>query len=287
MKIRNTCFRLKLAQSIALLTAGLICFAHVSPGLARKSLPGNQAERNLTPLQREIAKQQERLGSAEAEERRDALMKLNGLRRPEASRVALSALNDPSPAVRAVAVKAVLALPAAEVVPSLVPLLADKDEFVRQETAYALGKTHYKAAVPALEEALLTDKKDGVRAAAAVALGDIADDLAVPGLIQVLSGQPLTSIKTKRKPKREKNEFVLRAVAVALGQIRNRAAVPALVAVLGDEKTSSDVKREAARSLGLIADPSAVPALQTAQTSSDPYLSEIALLALRRIAHSR
>ncbi len=287
MKVFYTRFRFDLAQSPALLIAGLMCFSLGSPGIASTRPFQDQTARSLKPPQREIAKQQERLSSAEVEERRDALMKLSVMHHPEASRVSLPALKDSSPIVRAAAAKAILALPASEVVLALTPLLTDKDEFVRQETAYALGKTHYRSAVPALGEVLLTDKRDGVRAAAAVALGDIADDSAVPVLIHVLSGQPPTSSKTKRKAKGERNEFVLRAVATALGQIRNRAAVPALVAVLGEEKTPSDVKREAASSLGLIADPSAVPALQSAQSSSDPHLSRVAYLALQRIARSR
>jgi HEAT repeat protein len=284
MKVYYTRFRFDLARSLALLTAGLMCFSVVFLGLASTRPFQDQTARSLNPRQREIAKQQERLNSAEVEERRDAIMKLSAMHHPEASRVSLPALKDSSPIVRAAAAKAILSLPPSEVVLALTPLVTDKDEFVRQETAYALGKTHYKAAVPALGEVLLNDKRDGVRAAAAVALGDIADDSAVPVLIHVLSGQPPTSSKTKRKAKRERNEFVLRAVATALGQIRNRAAVPALVAVLEEEKAPSDVKREAARSLGLIADPAAVPALQTAQSSSDPHLSRVASLALQRIA---
>ncbi|HYU98967.1 MAG TPA: hypothetical protein VE977_09085, partial [Pyrinomonadaceae bacterium] len=48
----------------------------------------------LTPIQVAIEKQRQRLSSAEIEDRREALMQLRALQRPEASRVALSALND-------------------------------------------------------------------------------------------------------------------------------------------------------------------------------------------------
>jgi HEAT repeat protein len=43
------------------------------------------------------------------------------------------------------------------------------------------------------------------------------------------------------------------------------------------------VKREAARSLGLIGDPIAVPALRTASIASDPYLSQVANESLRKL----
>ncbi|HET6892341.1 MAG TPA: HEAT repeat domain-containing protein, partial [Pyrinomonadaceae bacterium] len=98
----------------------------------------------------EIEKQRERLTSPEVEERRDAVMRLAALRRPEASRAALAALNDALPIVRATAVGAVLWLPGEESARALIPLLNDKHEFVRQETAYALGRIGSRTAVAPL-----------------------------------------------------------------------------------------------------------------------------------------
>ena len=49
-------------------------------------------DRSLTPLQHEIAKQQNRLSAIETEERRDAVVRLGVLHHPEASRAALVAL---------------------------------------------------------------------------------------------------------------------------------------------------------------------------------------------------
>ena len=242
-----------------------------------------QDSRNLTPLQIEIQKQQQRLSSSDQEERRDAVMKLGGLRVAAASRAALPALTDPSPSIRAIAVKAILSIGADESVAVLVPLLSDKDEFVRREAAYALGLTHSRKATASLTERLLNDKEDGVRAAAAVALGQIADEASIVALVGTLAPELSTPTKTKRK--REQNVFVLRAVAHALGQIRSRAGTAALVSVLSNEKLPDDVRREAARSLGLIADPSAAEALRAASTAADPYLSEIAHEALRKLGH--
>jgi HEAT repeat protein len=235
----------------------------------------------MTPLQRDIERQRQRLSSSEIEDRRDALMRLGNLKRPDASRVAASGLNDPSPLVRVAAAHAILSLPVPEVVTLLMPLLQDKLEFIRREAAYALGETHSRSAVEPLANLLLSDKEAGVRGAAAVALGQIGDETAVVALAQVLGAPAPAQEKKKSKPR--ENEFVLRAAARSLGQIRSRAAVNTLIAALGNEAYANDVRREAATSLGLIGDSAAVPALRAAFASDDPYLAEAAREALRRL----
>jgi HEAT repeat protein len=240
-----------------------------------------QATRSLTPIQVAIENQRERLASTDVEERRDALMRLGNLHVAEASRAAVPLLNDPSPTIRATAAKAVLSLDPNESVAVLLPLLQDKDEFVRREAAYVLGRTRSRNATSALTQTLLTDKEDGVRAAAAVALGQIGDEAAVVSLSGTLAPELLERGSSKRK--REQNVFVLRAAAVSLGQIGSRAGTPALISALNNEKLDGDVRREAARSLGIIGDPAAVPALRAASTSSDPFLSQLAYEALRKL----
>ena len=73
-----------------------------------------QSTRDLTPVEIQIQKQQERLSSGDEEERRDALMRLASMRRAVASRAALPSLSDPSPMVRVMAAKAILSLEPAE-----------------------------------------------------------------------------------------------------------------------------------------------------------------------------
>jgi HEAT repeat protein len=240
-----------------------------------------QSTRNLTPAQIALQQQQQRLSSGDEEERRDALMRLGAMRSAAASRVALAGLSDPSPIVRVTAAKAILSLDPAQSAAALLPLLQDKDEFVRREVAYALGLTRSRTATDALNDRLLNDKEAGVRGAAAVALGHIGDESAVVALASTLA--PQLSMPAKSKRKREENPFVLRAAAVALGQIKRRAGVPALVSAVNDEKFPYDVRREAARSLGLIGDPSAVPALQSASLSEDPFLAQLAHESLRKL----
>jgi HEAT repeat protein len=240
----------------------------------------------LTPFQLEVEKQRQRLASSETEERRDAVVRLGAMKRPESSRVAASALRDSAAIVRATAAHSVLSLPSDEAAALLLPQLQDREEFVRQETAYALGETRSRTAVSALVSILERDKKDSVRGAAAVALGLIGDEAAVIPLTQFLSRRIPASgfINRVRRSKKDENEFVRRAAARALGQIHSRAAVPALTAVLLDERAPDDVRREAATSLGLIGDPAVIPALRAVLTARDPYLSRIAYESLVKIA---
>lgn len=242
------------------------------------------SDRSLTPLQLEIAKQRNRLNAVEVEERRDAVVRLGVLRHPDASRAALTALSDMAPIVRATAVVAVLSLPQSESASALIPLLGDKDEFVRQEASYALGKTRSTSAVASLLERLANDKKHSVRGAAAVALGDIGDGSAVVSLSQVLRPEMTMTGSKKKKSKSKENVLVLRAAAHSLGQIGNAAGVPALLAAVQDESADDDVRREAAKALGLIGDPAALPALNSLQNATDPYLSLAAHEASRRIS---
>jgi HEAT repeat protein len=243
-----------------------------------------QPRGSLTPLQAEIERQRTRLGSTEVEERRDAVARLGTMHHPEASRAALSALSDPLAIVRATAAMSILSLPGEESAASLIPLLSDKDEFVRQEVAYALGRTRSQTAVAPLIERLQSDKKDSVRAAAAVALGQIGNSAAVFPLATVLDPRfGLTSSKKKQKSRKGANPFILRAAAHSLGQIGGSVGLPALFAVLQNEKADGDVRREAVIALGMIGDPSALPALRDAATASDPYLSQAAREAIRRI----
>jgi HEAT repeat protein len=274
----------------------LLCGSLAQPALAYSAVPrGNTLqEPQLTPIQREIEHQRERLDSSDVEERRDALMRLRTIDRREASRIAARGLSDLVPIVRATSAHAVVHLPSEEAAGLLIPLLQDRVEFVRQEVAYALGETHSRSAVGPLANLLLSDKKDSVRGAAAVALGQIGDESAVVALSQVLTGPNGAAItsatgKTKKAAKRKgrENDLVLLAAAHSLGQIRSRAGVPALIAVLSDETTYPDARREAATALGLIGDQSAAASLRAVLTSGDPYLSQSADNALRRLGAAR
>src|SRR5215216_2066407 len=86
-----------------------------------------QDSRNLTPVQFDIEKQQQRLSSSDVEERRDAVMRLGALRLAAASRAVLPALQDAESIVRATAAKSILSIGSEESAQYLLPLLNDKD----------------------------------------------------------------------------------------------------------------------------------------------------------------
>jgi HEAT repeat protein len=259
-----------------------LAFALAAVALAA---PSAGAQRELTPLQQEIRVQAARLSSAEVEERRDAVMRLGAMARPEGSRAAAAALGDPAAIVRATAARAVLSLAPGEAATLILPLLRDRDEFVRREAAYALGLARSPVAVQPLSAAVQADKQPSVRGAAAVALGQIGDAGAVPALAGALTRRLQGSgfFNRLRRRKVEEDEFVRRAAAVSLGQIGSREAVPVLVEALSDERAPGDVRRESARALGLIGDAAAVPALRSVLAHHDPYLSRIAFDSLRRL----
>jgi HEAT repeat protein len=208
--------------------------------------------------------------------------------RPEASRAAAAALGDASPAVRALAAHAVSSLPPTEVATLVLPLLKDRDEFVRREAAYALGREGGGAATQTLIASLETDREAAVRGAAAVALGRIADAAALPALANSLARRlPAPGFSARENRRRaETDEFVRRAAAVALGRIGDRAAVPVLVASLLDERNPDDVRRESAAALGRLKDPAAASALRASLNSRDPHLARIAFEALREMERS-
>ena len=247
--------------------------------------PRARAQSELTPSQHEVRAQAARLSSAEAEERRDAVVRLGAMARPEAPRAAATALGDPAAIVRATAARAVLSLGPGEASTLILPLLRDRDEFVRREAAYALGLTRSPVGLQALAAAVESDKQAAVRGAAAVALGQLGNATAVPALAAALSRrlQAPGFFNRIRRRKVEEDEFVRRAAAVSLGQIGSREAVPVLIETLSDTRAPNDVRREAARALGLIGDAAAVPALRSVLAHPDPYLSGIAFEALRKL----
>jgi HEAT repeat protein len=248
-------------------------------------------------------KQQIQKGSSE--EKRSALSEIRKFRSPEASSIAVPALRDADLMVRATATASVVYLPKKDAARALIPLLSDKDEFVRQETAYALGRVGDASSTANLISSMQRDKSRQVRTAAAVALGSTGDMSAVESLLAILRTRP-----------REDDEFLRRSAARSIGQIAQiietgdrsvltpqnylpdkykkldnssttpagfGAAVPVLISVLQNTAESDDSRREAAFALGAIGDEKAVPTLRMYVSSSDTYMAEIAREALAKI----
>ncbi len=268
---------------------------------------GNCFAQNLESLSEQI-----KFGTIEI--KRSALSEIRNLQDENASRLAILALTDANEIVRATAAFSVIFLPKTEAFAVLAPLLNDKSEIVRRETAYALGKIQNPSAVNLLIQTFQKDKILEVQNACVVALGEIGDAAAIDFLTQIL----------KQKPT-DKNEFLHRSTARAIGQIAQiiqiqksqvvtpkdflpdkykeialpkyakltdefpafRESVSVLIQTLQNSKESADTKREAAFALGAIGDESAVSILQANLSNQDYYLAEICKESLRKIQINR
>jgi HEAT repeat protein len=255
-----------------------------------------------------IARLQQQVVNGSTEIKRSALAEIRNLQTASASRLAVPALRDKEPIVRATAASSVVFLPPSEASSVLAPLLNDRDEFVRREAAYAIGLVRDPGTVASLVRLMRSDKVMEVRTAAAAALGNIGSMAAVHDLVSIL----------KRRP-REEDEFLRRSAARSIGQIAQEQltgdtdvvtrqnflpekfkdldpasaslalpgfqdALDILIGMLQSKSESDDSRREAAFALGAIGDPRATRVLQTVVSSPDPYLAEIAREGLLKIA---
>ena len=242
------------------------------------------------------------------EEKRSALFEIRNLRSSEASQIAVQALSDKDAMVRATAAGSVIFLPASRAAAALLPLLNDKAEFVRTEAAYALGNVADRSATPQLVRLMKKDKIFEVRTAAAIALGQIGDATAISDLVAILQDRP-----------KEDSEFLRRSAARSIGQIAQinvtgdptvvtpqnflpekfkelgssdatgpksqmyPNAIQVLTSVLNNKSESDDTRREAAFSLGAVADSRSLDVLRGYVSSEDPYLAEICKEAILKI----
>lgn len=274
--------------SVSLSLTFVIIFPCVVPGKGEPNPPQTPAQTPTLAPESIIARERARLMSDDEEARFDAVIRLGALGRRDAAQVAVAGLDDKSVRVRAAAVNAIGRLSQLDLTVNLLKALADKNEFVREQAAFAAGNAPNGNQIIAnrLIEILRTDNSAAVSGAVVFALGNLRSETAVPDLIEVLNYTQQSRGLFRRSSRRRRiqgNEFVRREAAIALGLIGDRRAVPTLIAQLNGERTPDDVRREAARALGLIGDVSARGALQAVLTARDVYLAEIAFNALRRI----
>lgn len=244
--------------------------AFASPQSPSASSTPSAAQQLAEAQRAEIARLTALLQSGDEEERRNAVHRLAAMRDPATTEALRTALDDKAERVRAAALAGLGHLQE----PALAPFIAiyltkEKSPFVRKVAAYALGQTGGSEATAALIIGL-RDKDMEVRGAAAVALSRTPDGAAIAPLIVALQ---------------DKSSFVRAHAAAALG-INGRAAaqaVPPLIKVLTTDE-DHEARRQAAEALGQIGEPSALPALERAEHSSDPYLSQAAREARSQIS---
>ena len=223
-----------------------------------------------------------RLVSGDEEQRMDAIIQLSGIFSATpgsadfstVTALAIKLRTDTSPIVRALAARALEICGDTRASESLIAALGTERELaVRKAIIYALGRFPSREAALALIP-LLKNKDWELRSAAAFALSEIRQPESVDALRELL-----------QKRNKDEDAFARSLAARALGFIGDHEAIDLLITALTNDK-SSQVRREAAQALGLLAtlqDVKALQALREARFSSDPYLSMAAEAAIASI----
>jgi len=198
-------------------------------------------------------------------------------------------LKDEKPAVQKATTEALIAF-GGHAVPALSRALSDKAVMARVNAAVALGTIHDIKAVPALCGAL-KDPESMVRLHAAESLGLLGDKRAIEPLSELLqdtergvtdaAASALQKIGLPTDPASQAKFAIARADwnrAIALGAV----AVDPLIESLDNPNT--DVRRNAAKSLGVIGDPRAIQPLLNALADEEWFVRESAAWSLGHIS---
>jgi HEAT repeat protein len=203
----------------------------------------------------------------------------------------VEALRDPAPEVRAAAADACIDLCLADPPPALLfgsgrqtwystlagavePLieaLKDDSAAVRAHASTALGWIG-DARVAASLSACLKDPDEHCRAAAALALGMLRSPLALKPLARALG---------------DASAAVRQQVAESLGELGDPITADLLLDALADEQEVVEVRAAAARALGNLHLPHALPIFQGLLGAPDPALRIAAIEALGRLGFGR
>jgi len=253
--------RIAVLALFVILQLSFSSFSNIRPSFACMALQTSEVERLTAELK-----------SGDEEERRTAAIALAAFAGEPATSALAGAVNDASPRVRASVIEA-LRLRNNEFIGRLISerLRRDKEEFVRKTAAYALAQFTGAERTSALIAAL-SDKSSEVRGAAVVALADHPD------------AEALSAVSTALH---DTSAFVRAHAVRAIGVNGARASplVKQLIEILSSD-TDSEVKRQAATALGKVGNSAAIPSLERARHSSDPYLAQAAAEALKMIGEA-
>jgi HEAT repeat protein len=240
------------------------------------------------------------LRDGDAEVREAVALTLGELKRPDSATALLPYLGDPTPDVKAAALRAVKALRVDEAFEPALTALHDGDATVRREAVGVLGYLRRPQALGALTEVAahdpdpevrrvavgvlgyagecteisvhpalsraMVDAAWQVREEAATTLGKLGSALGVNDLITAMADE-YWQVRVK--------------AARSLGKLKARAAVPALADAL--LHPMSNLRKEAVIALGETGDPRAITPLEKALGDSDPDVRKLAKLALTTI----
>ncbi len=250
--------------------------------------PGQRPD--LSDLSKDQLRQElmSRMASGDEERRIDSLVRLGALLRDEPEAIETSIITalggvlrqDPSPLARALAARALeicagdLGGRSEEAVAALLAALGKERELAaRKAIIYALARYPQPRVTSALIP-YLKDRHSELRASAAYALAEISDPASAQALAELL-----------RRGGKDEDAFARSQAARGLGRIGGRDAIDLLIDVLSNDK-SQEARREAAVSLGLLASPQdvkALDALRNATLSNDPYLVRAAEEAIASV----
>ncbi len=135
--------------------------------------------------------------------------------------------------------------------PELIKAISTAQPIIRARVAEIFGINKDASAVPALVKAL-GDEYSQVRSQAALALANIGDDKVIPALMSLL---------------KDREDEVRIAACVSIGKFRDPSTFDEIANVLLDD-LKIDVRRTAARALGVTKHPAALPFLMEALRDS-------------------
>jgi HEAT repeat protein len=197
-------------------------------------------------------------------------------------------LKDEIPAVAQSAAKALVSY-GPQAVNSLARVLTEREPHAREQAVRALGQIQDERVIPALSTAL-NDAEPSVRNTLAVTLGKMGEGYVIPALCQLLQDtdpavvqSAIAAIEKIGLPANPLEQAIYAVAkrdwvrAVVLGS----ASVESLTRAL--RSTDEEVRREAARSLGLIGDSQAIKPLTESMQDERWFVRETAALALGRI----
>jgi len=207
---------------------------------------------------------------------------------PKGIQALIEVLKDEIPAVGQSAAKALVSF-GRQAVNSLASVLTEREPHAREQAIWALGQIEDERVIPALAVAL-NDADPPVRVALANTLSEMGDGRGIPALCQLLQDiDPAVvqaAIAATEKVGLPANPLEQAIYAVAKRDwiravVLGGASVESLTRAL--KSTDEEVRREAARSLGLIGDPQAIKPLTEAMQDERWFVRETAALALGRI----
>jgi HEAT repeat protein len=220
-----------------------------------------------------------------------------------------ASLDSPSPKERQAAIEQMSVLGNRDAIPKFAEAIKKESKSeIRAAMVAGLGRIQDREAIPVLAETLKTDLDKDVRTQAIDSLLRLYIPIDDSGPIRTIFSKvksaffqptpllvgPEVQVDAAAREalagamQRDFSDDVRAQAARALGSLRARDQIPVLAATLEDPQIREhrNVRIEIVRTLGLIRDPAAGPALERALKDSDKQVVEEAVLAVGLVGHA-